>query len=150
VLDVLLFHVMHDQVMPPRDLYDINPVYSYAFFSAYCDLLVGHPILEIDPLQLIEVSMLTEGEFREIFQMDEDPDTEVEELHDGSTDDDDSDSDDDMSDGEAEWVIQNQEWVNHNTYGGSLYMDVMRAMGWSLDNYPGAGTQDDPIDMTDA
>lgn len=135
--------------MPPRDLFDINPVYANAFFSAYCDLLVGHPILEIDPLQLIEVSMLTAEEFGLIFEMDEEMDieTEVEEIHDGSTDED-SDSDSDMSVGEREWVIQNQEWVDGNTYGGQLYMDVMTAMGWYPNNFPGTGTVEDPIDMT--
>lgn len=90
--------------------------------------------------------MLTAEEFAAIFEVAEDIDTEVEELHDGSTDDDDSDSD--MSVGEQEWIMQNQEWVNHNTYGGSLYMDVMRAMGWLPNNFPGTGTVDDPIDMT--
>lgn len=147
MLDVLLFHVLHDQVMPPRDLFDINPVYANAFFAAYCDLLVGHPILEIDPLQLIEVSMLTAEEFGLIFQMDEDIETEVEEIHDGSTDED-SDSESDMSEGEMDWVLQNQHRGGVNTYGGQLYMDVMTAMGWFPNNFPGTGTVDDPIDMT--
>jgi hypothetical protein len=133
--------------MPPRDLYDINPVYNNIFFTAYCDFLVGHPILEVDPLQQIEVSMLTEEEFEELFVMDDDEslETEMEEIHDGTTD---YDSDSDMSDSEREWVHQNQEWVNHNTYGGQVYMDVMIAMGWYPNNFPGVGTVDDPIDMT--
>lgn len=93
--------------------------------------------------------MLTAEEFGAIFQMDEDimsVETEVEEVVDGSTDG--SDSDDDMSEDEREWVMQNRD--SHNTYGGRLYMDVMRVMGWSMDVYPGVGTFEDPIDMTDA
>lgn len=125
--------------MPPKDLFDANPVYTNTFFASYCDFLVSHPIMGIEPLQMIEVSMLTEEEYEEIFLMDED--IPIAEL---------------MSDSSG-YSVDDMTGVSDDEFGGlirasdlpSIYMDVMIAMGWGNGHvYPGMGTVDDPIDLT--
>ena len=59
---VYCLSVLFFQVMPPHDLFYVNPVYQQGFFEAYCEFFVNHPELDIYPTYLVEESELLEGE----------------------------------------------------------------------------------------
>ena len=53
--------------MPPRDLYDSNPVYRREFFHYYLEqLFVSNPEVFGMPMHMIEDSELTEAEYNEL------------------------------------------------------------------------------------
>jgi hypothetical protein len=47
---------MHDRCMPPRDIWDVNPVYQTDFYFSYCEWLASETRLGIYPLALVEES----------------------------------------------------------------------------------------------
>lgn len=90
--------------MPPRDIWDINPVYERVYWQSYCEFLASNShILGFIPSVLVEESEevsddeeqdgmdVQEDEyFDEISRINEDG-FEVEELSDSSSDEDDDD-----------------------------------------------------------
>lgn len=122
--------------MPPRDLYDVNPIYEQVFFQSYCEFLAGYPELEIYPTYLMT-----------------DPDAELDPLY--------SDSDDEKDVIPVGYIADTEDDFEHESIPDSdsemdidddvgptalmrLYDDICHAIG-----EPRLGSRHLPIDLTD-
>lgn len=140
-------------LMPPRDLFDLNPVYESSFYWTYCEFFQLNPILEIIPTSMIEDAEVSVNGQDDEEDDDDDrtiaPLTRSDFYHDTDSEegefereDLDSDSESDDDDELMEGIMKSQEDISEEEYN--------RCMQQVLDllNSQGQGTREDPIDLT--
>jgi hypothetical protein len=119
--------------MPPRDLWDANPVFQNEWFRYYLDLFVSHPELIGIPRDFLEDSEMTDEEYNEIVA--EPTAFDFEEYMEETVS--------DCSDDEEGVPMV---WIAYQNYMAEYEARIMELIGGDV---PGSGTEDDPYDLTE-
>ena len=125
--------------MPPRDLWDINPVYRQDFFSGYLHFFVSNQDLIGYPFHLVEVSTMSEEEYNEHVAIPSAFDVEEEDIV--------------VVHGIEYYTDEEMVFVSDADDDSTCYSDEGSAVAFIVPGVGmvrGSGTLEDPYDLTNA
>jgi hypothetical protein len=120
---------MHDRCMPPRDIWDVNPVYQTDFYFSYCEWLASETRLGIYPLALVEESEVFVDAIGDEEELEGGSDSEYE--YESIADSESDDEDDDVGLG---FLLFNLDHLLYSQIGLAVLLH--------------SGSADDPIDLS--